>query len=147
MPVNLYQQTSGRVGNPPLGMNNQGQKRKAVTTNKRKLSARNIAYHSHGVIKGGFWYSDSHAELQFANSVLGDGGFINRNAIYRYDNFPVTLFQQLIATRSRGSLALNQGIGDFGGGTPTGTHFPTRLRAGAYIGAFSVNPNLKFGTW
>ena len=138
--------TTGK-GNLPLPPNNIGQRTRAVASSKRRMSVRNQAYHSHGVIKGGFWYSDSHAEIQFANSVLSDGAFVNRNAIYRYDNFPVTLFQQLISTRSRGTLALNQGIGDYSGGTPTGTHFPTQLRAGAYIGAFSVNPNLKFGTW
>ena len=90
---------------------------------------------------------DSHAELQFADSVLEAGELVKRNAIYRYANFPVMIFQQLISTRSRGTLALNQGIGDYQGEVRTGTHFPTQLRPGAYIGHFSANPNLKFGNW
>ena len=134
-------------GNVQLPPNNIGQRTRAIATSKRKLSARNVAYHSHGIIKGGFWYSDSHAELQFANSVLGGGGFLDRNAIYRYDSFPVTLFQQLITTRSRGSFALNQGIGNYTNDGKGRTHFPKQLRAGAFIGGFSANPDLKFGNW
>ena len=134
-------------GNVQLPPNNIGQRTRAIATSKRKMSVRNVAYHSHGIIKGGFWYSDSHAELQFANSVLEDGIFINQHAIYRYDHFPIMFFQQLVASRSRGLLALEQGIGDYEGAVRTGTHFPKELRPGAYIGRFSVNPNLKFGNW
>ena len=134
-------------GNVQLSPNNVGQRTRAIASSKRRTTKRYRAYHSHGVIKGGFWYADLHVELQFADSVLSEGNFYARYAIYFYENFPVTLFQQLIQTRSRGTLALNQGIGDYTVNGYSRTHFPKQLHPGAWIGAFSANPDLKFGNW
>jgi hypothetical protein len=123
-------------GNVQLPPNNIGQRTRAIASSKRKQSARQMERHEHGIIKAGFWYSDSHIEIQWRSGY-----------IVRYENVTSNQFQTAMKLAHPASWFNANGIGAWGQWELGKANQPRDAQLGTRISNFSAHPNLKFGAW
>lgn len=123
-------------GNLPLPPNILGQRTRAIATAQKKRGANWIKRHKHGIIKAGFWYSDSHIEIQWQSGY-----------IVRYENVTPNQFQTAMKLAHPASWFNASGIGAWGQWGLGRPNQPRGSQLGTRVDNFSANPNLKFGNW
>jgi hypothetical protein len=124
------------LGNVQLPPNNVGQRTRAIASSKRKMSTRQIERHKHGIIRAGFWYYDSHIEIQWRSGY-----------IVRYENVTPNQFETAMKLAHPASWFNVNGIGAWGQWGLERAFQPRDAQLGTRISDFTANPNLKFGNW